>query len=169
MIFLKRLPQGARILDLGCGGGRDSADMIRQGFRVEPTDGVPAMADKAAQHLGRPVSVLRFDQLEAREIYDAVWANASLLHVPRPALPDVLARIWRALKPEGWHFASFKTGTAEGRDRFDRYFNYPSVEHLRAAYEEAGPWSVREATAYEGGGYDGRKGPWAAMVYRKRG
>ena len=132
--FLDRLEPGARILELGCGGGRDSEAMIARGFNVDPTDGVAEMARQAEQRLGRPVRVMRFDELEAEESYDAVWAHASLLHVPRLHLRSVLSRIYRALKPRGLHFADYKSGGAEGRDGFSRYFNYLSRDELIDAY-----------------------------------
>ena len=66
-----------------------------------PTDGSPEMAAVASRHLGRTVETLLFHDLDAVEAYDGVWANACLLHVPRPELADILARIWRALKPAG--------------------------------------------------------------------
>ena len=99
--FLDLLTPGASILELGCGGGVDAAYMIGRGFGVDPTDGVAAMTVEAEVRVGRPVRLLRFDELEAHEAYDAVIASASLLHVPRDCLPDVLSRIWRALKPGG--------------------------------------------------------------------
>lgn len=97
--FLEKLRSGARILELGCGGGRDAEAMIHAGFDVEPTDGTPEIARQAEERLGRKVRVMRFGELEAVAAYDAVWANASLLHVPREALPEVLGRVFRALKP----------------------------------------------------------------------
>lgn len=165
--FLARLPPHAAILELGCGGGRDSEHMIARGFDVEPTDGVAEIARKAEERLGRSVRVLRFDQLDAIEAYDAIWANASLLHVPRSALADVVASIWRALRPNGWHFASFKGGSQEGRDSFGRYFSYLAATELRAAYDAAGAWKAVELSEYEGGGYEGGLGPWVAISVRK--
>ena len=88
-----------------------------------------------------------------------VWANACLLHVPRTALPGILARIHRALKPGGLFYASFKAGTAEGRDRFGRYFNYPSPDGLRSAYGPAG-WQSLVIGEETGGGYDGEPTSW---------
>ena len=90
--FLARLTPGARILELGCGGGVDAAAMQRLGFEVDATDGSPEMAAQAAARLGRPARVMAFDALDADAAYDGVWANASLLHVPRDGLAGVL---WR--------------------------------------------------------------------------
>jgi len=165
--FLDRLPAGADILELGCGGGRDAAHMMARGFAVDPTDGVAEIAAKAASQLGRPVRVMRFGELDAAGRYDAIWASASLLHVPRHDLPDVIARIHRALKPGGLHFASYKGGAAEGRDRFGRYFNYLARAQLESIYREAAVWDLLDISEGVGGGYDGAQGPWVQITLRR--
>ena len=95
--FLALLPPGAKVLEWGCGAGAASAEMIAKGFDVEPTDGSPEMAAEASGHLGRPVRTLLFHDIDKADTYDGVWANACLLHVPRPELVQVLTLIWRAL------------------------------------------------------------------------
>ncbi|SBV34589.1 Methyltransferase type 11 [uncultured Sphingopyxis sp.] len=165
--FLDRLPAGAEILELGCGGGRDAAHMIARGFAVDPTDGVAEIAAKAEAKVGRPVRVMRFGELADVCRYDAIWASASLLHVPRADLPDVLARIHRALKPGGLHFASYKGGGREGRDRFGRYFNYFTREELESVYREAARWDWLDLAEGLGGGYDGVQGPWVQITVRR--
>lgn len=165
--FLALLPPGARILELGCGGGRDAEAMISAGFDVDPTDGTPEIARQAEERLGRAVRVLRFDEIDASAAYDAIWASASLLHVPREALPHVLGLVFQALKPGGLHFASYKGGGQEGRDRFGRYFNYLSRQQVEHAYRQSAAWEVLSVTEYVGGGYDGRQGPWVAITVRR--
>lgn len=165
--FLALLPVGARVLELGCGGGRDAAAMLAAGFAVQATDGSPAIAAKAAERLGQAVEVMRFDELSAVAAFDAVWANASLLHVPRAALPGVLAKIYRALTPGGLHFASYKGGRIEGRDRFGRYFNHLDRAALETAYTASAPWEILSVVEAIGGGYDGAQGPWLAITVRR--
>lgn len=164
--FLARLRTGAEILELGCGNGRDSAEMMARGFRVTPTDGTPEMAAEAARRLGVEVRVLRFDQMDFVGAFDGVWANACLLHVPRDKLGDVLARIHAALRPGGVFYASFKAGEAEGHDELGRYYNYPSRDWLDALYR-ALPWSAVEIGEGRGSGYDGKAFGWL-MVTAKR-
>ena len=139
--FLALLPAGAAILELGCGAGGDSAEMIARGYDVTPTDGSPELADIASRKLGRPVGTLLFHDLKAVAAYDGVWANACLLHVPREQLAGVLGLIHRALKPGGAFYASYKAGEGDGRDALDRYYNYPTEDWLRAIYAEAGAWT----------------------------
>ena len=165
--FLARLAPGASILELGCGSGRDAAYMEASGFAVDPTDGVREMAALATERLGRPARVMRFDQLDAIEAYDAIYASYSLLHVPRVGLADVLQCINAALRPGGWHMATFKSGGQEGRDTFDRYFNYLAPEEARAFYEASGQWQTIELTEGEGKGYDGRISPWVTVTAQK--
>lgn len=155
------------MLELGCGGGRDAQHMIAKGFAVDPTDGVPAIAAKASERLGFAVRVMRFDELEASERYDAVVASASLLHVPREGLPDVLTRIWDALKPGGWHLATYKTGEVDGRDKFGRYFNYLDRQYAEAIYAAAGDWALTEFDEYSGSGYLNSPANWLKVITRK--
>jgi SAM-dependent methyltransferase len=164
--FLARLSPGCSILELGCGGGIDAEYMVACGFEVEPTDGCPELAAKAAERLGLPVRVMRFDQLDAIAAYDAVWASASLLHVPRNGLVDVLTRVCRALKPGGLHCASYKGGGREGRDGFGRYFNYLAADEARRYYQAAG-FEIVDTYEGLGGGYGGVQGPWVAITARR--
>ncbi|MCK1286386.1 class I SAM-dependent methyltransferase [Bradyrhizobium sp. 44] len=138
--FLALLPSGGSILELGCGAGNHSAVMLAEGFSVRATDGSPEMAEIASQRLGHAVEAMRFDQLDAHEAYDGVWASACLLHVPRDELTGILARIHRALRPSGVFYASYKMGEGDGRDSLGRYYNYASPEWLEATYASAGPW-----------------------------
>ncbi|MGL4236900.1 class I SAM-dependent methyltransferase [Tabrizicola sp.] len=165
--FLELLPPGSKVLELGCGGGRDAQAMIAAGHRVDPTDGSPAIARKAEELLGIPVRVMRFEELDVDGVYDAVWANASLLHVPRAGLPAVLAKVWRALRPGGLHHATYKAGEAEGRDGHGRYFSYLAREELVAMYERSGQWEILSVNEYVGGGFAGSQGPWLALMAKK--
>jgi SAM-dependent methyltransferase len=165
--FLALLPPGATILELGCGAGADSAEMLAEGFDVRPTDGSPEMADVASRRLGRAVETLLFHDLKEVEAYDGVWANACLLHVPRAELARVLALIWRALQPAGYFYASYKAGDADGRDTLKRYYNYPSPDWLRAKYAEAGSWSSLAIETGEVRGFDDKQAPMLFVMARK--
>jgi SAM-dependent methyltransferase len=160
--FLALLPAGAAILELGCGAGADSAQMLAAGFDVRPTDGSPELASEASCRLGRPVDTLLFHDLDKVNAYDGVWANACLLHVPRSELAQVLTLIWRALKPGGHFYASFKAGEEDGRDTLNRYYNYPSPDWLRAIYCSAGSWN---SLAIETGKVRGFDNEWADMLF----
>lgn len=162
-VFAAKLPPGGLVLELGCGGGQDSVALLAHGFDLTATDGSPELARQASQRLDRPVQVLLFEDLVAVSAFDGVWANACLLHVPRTALPAILQRIHRALRPGGAFYASFKAGTEEGRDRFGRYYNYPSPEWLRAAYAPQG-WAELALVEDQGGGYDNEPTRWLHAV-----
>jgi SAM-dependent methyltransferase len=158
--FLAALPAGARILELGSGGGQDAAAMLARGFAVDATDGSPELAAEARRLLGVPVRVMRFEELDAIAAYDAVWACASLLHVRRAELVPILRRVHTAVKPGGIVCASFKAGDGEGHDRFGRYYNYPSAAELEAFFTGAGDWSRLAITTVPGGGYDNQPTEW---------
>lgn len=164
--FLDRLPATAAVLELGCGGGRDAARIAERGFDVNATDGSAAMVTKARERHGIAARVMRFDELIATGAYDAVWAHACLLHVPRAAMPEVLAAIHRALRPGGWHYASFKLGTGEGRDPLGRLHNFPTSAWLEESYAAAG-FELVDRVQYPGEGADGVMRDWYALTVRK--
>ena len=166
MNFIESLPVGAMVLELGCGGGQDAEVLLRAGLDVTVTDGSPAMADIAARRLGRPVSVLRFDGLEDIRTFDGVWANACLLHAPEVALPDIFARIHRALRPCGLFCATFKGGAGGARDRLGRYFNYMSADDLAALVCGSAPWRDVEVQQHSGQDFLGAATEW--LVCRAR-
>lgn len=166
--FLDRLAPGSHILELGCGGGRDAARMMERGFNVDATDGVAAMVKKANERFNVGSRQMRFDELEAIAVYDAVWAHACLLHVARADLPDILARIHRALRPGGLHYACYKLGDGEGRDLLGRLHNFPPAEWVRGAYAAAG-FTLLDESIWEGEGADRTVRDWIAVTVQKRG
>ena len=158
--FLARLPEAGAVLELGTGNGRDAAAMLAAGFAVTPSDASPELAAKAEARLARPVRILAFDELDDVAIYDGVWACAALLHAPRAELTDDFARIFRALKPGGLLWASFKAGTGEGRDQFGRYYNYPDAAQLRDHLRASADWADIAISENAGSGYDGLPTRW---------
>ncbi|MBR0693017.1 bifunctional 2-polyprenyl-6-hydroxyphenol methylase/3-demethylubiquinol 3-O-methyltransferase UbiG [Bradyrhizobium lablabi] len=165
--FLALLPKGGAVLELGCGAGNHAAVMLAGGFAVRVTDGSPEMAAVAARRLSYPVEAMLFDELNAQEAYDGVWASACLLHVPRTELADILSRIHRALKPSGLFYASYKIGHDDGRDSIGRYYNYPSPEWLQATYAASGRWTQLSSGTSEIKGFDEAPATMLHVVVRK--
>lgn len=108
--FADLLPPGGRVLDAGCGSGRDAKLFREWGFDVTATEAAPRLATLARAHAGVDVQVMTFDEMDWSDAFDGVWTCASLLHVPREGLPGTLRRLRRALKPGGVWFMSFKYG-----------------------------------------------------------
>jgi SAM-dependent methyltransferase len=165
--FLGLLPAAASILELGCGAGNHAAEMLVRGFALRATDGSPEMAEIASRRLNRPVTTMRFDELEENEAFDGVWASACLLHVPKQELAGVLTRIHRALKTGGVFYASYKAGDGDGRDSLGRYYNYVSAEWLRAAYAVAGRWQTISFDTNEIKSFDQAPATLLHLVMRK--
>lgn len=87
--FLQNIPAGGRILDAGCGSGRDARAFKDLGFEVEAFDASPELAKLASTHLGHTVRVRTFSDVSEVHAYDGIWACASLLHLrhARESLP----------------------------------------------------------------------------------
>lgn len=120
--FLPHIPKGGRILDAGCGSGRDSKAFLDKGFQVDALDASEELVKLATELTGIPVTHSTFLNYKAdKETYDGIWACASLLHVPTEELGRTFTHLGQSLKPEGFFYCSFKLGETE-LDRNGRFF-----------------------------------------------
>ncbi|MFO7781152.1 MAG: class I SAM-dependent methyltransferase, partial [Spirochaetia bacterium] len=104
--IVRRLPAAARILELGAGSGRDAALLLGRGFEVTALDGSEAMAERAASLHPELAGRIRVHRLPvplpfADAAFDAVLSLATLMHLHRAAIADVLAECRRVLRPGG--------------------------------------------------------------------
>lgn len=136
--FLSLLPRSARILDVGCGGGRDLKAFREQGFNPFGIDPSLALVEIARRNSGVGVSVAKVEALEFEQEFDAVWACASLLHLPRTELPEALKRIERSLIIGGVFFLSLQAGSGEGISEDGRYYTLYDEPEIRMAVQAAG-------------------------------
>ena len=136
--FLALLPKGARILDLGCGSGRDSLCFLQKGFQVTAVDGSEELAKFAGELIGQEVLLADFKELELPPAsYDAIWASASLLHVHSEDLPGILAKVTDLAKPGAIFYLSFKYGDFEG-ERGGRYYTDLNEERFAEFFQKSG-------------------------------
>lgn len=133
--FLNMLKPQAYILDFGCGSGRDAKAFLSRGYRVDAIDGSPELCRIASELIGNPVKQMLFDELSSINQYDGIWACASILHIPKRELVDVLRKISDALKDSGVLYTSFRYGSFEGM-RGGRYFIDLTEDTLRKLMEE---------------------------------
>lgn len=135
--FLNYLSEGASILDAGCGSGRDSVAFKQLGYHVTAMDASPEICKEAEKVLGQKVLCKIFEELDDENVYDGIWACASLLHVPKESMGEVLYRLKLALKDGGILYASFKYGDGE-KIVNERLFNYFNEQSLRMLMRENG-------------------------------
>ncbi len=155
-----------RLLDLGCGPGRDLAAFRALGHEVVGLDGCTSFVAMARADTGCEVlhqDLLALELPPAR--FDGVFANASLFHVPRRALPRVLGELRSALAPRGVLFASNPRGDDEEGWHGDRYGAYYRLETWRALVSAAGYTEL--AHYYRPPGKPRAAQPWLATVWRR--
>lgn len=110
-IFLKNLPcNEGKILDLGCGSGRDSKYFLDSGFEVVAMDISEELGKRASEYIGQRVIIQDMRELNYQNEFNGVWACASLLHLDEDEIIETLRKIFKSLKRDGIVYISFKYG-----------------------------------------------------------
>ena len=120
------------ILDAGCGSGRDTHYFIKQGFKVTAFDSSEALVLKACEFTKTTVTLNTFENFNCETatcLFDAIWACASLLHVPSDQLSASFSNLADNLKVGGIFYCSFKWGV-DDIARNGRYFTNMNQERL---------------------------------------
>jgi SAM-dependent methyltransferase len=168
--LLGALPRrnGLRILDLGCGPGRDLVALRDLGHVPVGLDGCAAFVRMAREQSGCEVLEQSFFELALpRATFDGVFANASLFHVPRASLPRVLAELHDALVPGGTLFCSNPRAMGAEREGWqgERYGTYLSLAGWSQLFEAAG--FVLKEHFLRPAGRPVAEQPWLAMVWQQ--
>ena len=155
-----------RILDFGCGPGRDLRTFKSLGHEPVGLDGSAHFVKMAQSWSGCTVLHQDFVALDLLpESFDGIFANASLFHVPSAVLPEVLSRLHAALKPRGVLFSSNPRGHNEEGWNGPRYGCYYDLETWSAVVTAAGFEHVMHY--YRPAGLPREQQPWLASVWRK--
>ena len=156
-----------RILDFGCGPGRDLAAFRALGHEPIGLEGSPALAAMAREHGQCEVWEQDFLALALPAgHFDGIFANASLFHVPSRELPRVLGELHATLKAGGVLFASNPRGNNEEGWNRGRYGVYHDLESWRAFVEAAGFSELEHY--YRPPGLPREQQPWLASAWRRK-
>ncbi len=138
--FCSTIPKGSTILDVGCGSGRDSLYFINHGYKVIAIDASAELAKLASEKIGQTVLVTKIEDLKLENKVDAVWAMASLLHIPKSDLPTAISKCVKALKNDspGNFLCSLKLGNGQSYDENGRFFSYYTKEELTDIFQSTG-------------------------------
>ncbi len=107
---LSRRVKGKRVLEIGCGAGRDAKVFLDHNFLyvgVDASTGLLKIA-KRKNPLGGFQEMDFYNLRFPPHSFDAIWSVATLLHAPKRRLPKVLRSVWRLLKPRGVFVVSIK-------------------------------------------------------------
>lgn len=165
--FISRLPQGATILDFGCGSGRDTKYFLEQGFQVTATDGSEELCKMAGEYTGIPVKQMLFLELDEVDIYDGIWACSSILHCSYEDLVVVMQKICRALKNNGVLYTSFKYGTFSG-DRNGRFFTDMKEEAFKELLTNTPELAIEDLTITTDVRPGREEERWLNVILRKK-
>lgn len=141
--FTSKLSDSSKILDFGCGSGRDTKYFLEHGYQVEAIDGSEELCKVASAYTGITVKKQLFTELSEVQKYDAIWACSSILHASSDELVIIMRKIWTALKDNGVFYTSFKYGTFEG-ERNGRYFTDMTEGSLSALLTKVTGFNIEE-------------------------
>lgn len=163
--FISGLAPGGRVLDLGCGPGAAAGHMAQFGLKAEAWDPSEAMVALAGAQEGVIARQASFDDLAGLDpdSFDGIWANFSLLHAPRAAMPRHLAAIAAALRPRGMFHIAVKEGEGSKRDNLGRLYTYFTQNELKELLRQAGlmPGPFQQG---EDIGLDGAMARWISVT-----
>src|SRR5690606_23211512 len=155
-----------RILDFGCGPGRDLKAFANLGHAPIGLDGTEAFVSMARADSGGEVWLQYFlDRALPDDYFDGIFANASLFHVPSEALPRVLGQLHAALKPAGVLFSSNPRGDNQEGWNGGRYGVYHDLASWSRVMTRAGFTELEHY--YRPQGLPREQQPWLASVWRK--
>lgn len=141
--FLRLLDANTSILDFGCGSGRDTKYFLEKGYKVTATDGSAELCRLASEFTGIKVKEMLFQELDATNQYDGIWACSSILHLPKKELLSVIQKMCEALKDNGIIYTSFKYGDFEG-ERNERYFTDFTEKTFQEVIEKIPKLTIEE-------------------------
>lgn len=166
-LFLQCVSVGGKILDFGCGSGRDTKYFLSKGYSVDATDGSEELCRIASDYSGITVKHMLFEELDAVERYDGIWACASILHVEKKQLPDILKKIAVATKKDGVVYTSFKYGDSEGMKN-GRYFTYLKEDSFRELLEKVPELTIKKLWISADVRVDRGDEQWLNLILRKQ-
>jgi SAM-dependent methyltransferase len=160
-------PGPFRILDFGCGPGRDLRAFKDLGHEAIGLDGAERFVELARRYSDCDVWHQDFLGLDLPpEYFHGVFANASLFHVPSRELPRILKELWATLKPGGVLFSSNPRGDNEEGWSGERYGVYYNYESWREIVTVAGFAEITHY--YRPPGLPREQQPWLASAWRKK-
>jgi len=130
--FMGLMPPKGKILDAGCGSGRDTLYFIEKGYDVVAFDYSEPLVELATEYTGQEILLKSFEDIDFVQEFDGVWACASLIHVAKNDIHSAIAKLEKSLKPNGVLYASFKYGDDEEvrKGRFFNDYTESSIESL---------------------------------------
>lgn len=108
--FIAYIPKNSKILDVGCGSGRDSRYFIENGYNVDSIDNACDLSLLASMYIGKKVKTMDIKSMNFNEEYNGIWCSASLLHILPENIEYTLKRINNALVKNGYLYLSLKEG-----------------------------------------------------------
>jgi SAM-dependent methyltransferase len=150
-IFINKLPSNALVLDVGCGSGTKSKYLIAHGIKVMGIDISDKLLEIAKHEVpgGEFKEFSMYDLDKIQKTFDGVFAQASLLHIPKKKAGEVVNKMAQRLTPGGFLYIAVKEvrsdKSEEGIEKengygyeYERFFSYFTMSELEQYLTDAG-------------------------------
>lgn len=146
--FLKILPSKSKIIDIGCGSGRDAKVFSERGIEVVGID----LCSNLIEIAKKTAPLAEFHTMDMEHLlfspasFEGAWAATSLLHLPKQDIGTVFRKIHYILKENGYFYVSLKKGAGEGLEKDSRYGN---IEKFWSFFEEEELKNILEGAKFK--------------------
>lgn len=164
--FIELLPENAEVLDLGCGSGRDTVTLVENGFYVTAMDGSEEMCKLAEVHTDQDVLNMTYEEMDFDNVFDGIWACASLVHLTEDEMKSVMKKLLCALQKGGVLYFSVHKGERDGmyNGRYFRDYTKRELLTLLEQFEELELLNIWTTQDVRSGKADGQ---WLNVLVRK--
>lgn len=164
--FVRYIPEGSHVLDLGCGSGRDSLWLLDHGYKVLALDGSIEMVNHCSKLLGERVTHSSFENFNTNLEFDGIWACASLLHVKNEDLKEIIIKYANFLKTGGAFFMSFKVGDSDNI-KDGRWFTNLNENSLRVLMDQVTNLKIIEIIKTDDVRVEKRDQGWISVIAKR--
>lgn len=164
--FKQYVKPTGKILDVGCGSGRDSKRFIEDGYQVDALDASEEICKCAGKYIGQQVKCQKIEEITYENEFDGIWACASLLHISKEKMPTVIGKLYKVLKENGILYASFKVGSGE-RFADGRFFNDYTEKEIVEVFSRQSGFEIKECFVTEDVRKERKSEYWINVISKK--
>lgn len=170
--FISYFKKGDIVLDAGCGSGVKAKVLSKSELKVVGID----ISEKLLEIAKKEAPSATFYGMDMRDVgklteqFDGIFSQASLLHIPKAEVQDVIKKMYDKLKPKGYFYIAVKEKKDKDEEivaeedygyRYERFFSYYTLDEIKKYLENLNMKMVYQTIAEHG------KTNWIQVIGKK--